>query len=80
MMKTRYLTALVGIAVLALPAAVPARQPADVRLGQVVAAVAVPAEGFAMLLADPSRTDLLSIQLPGGYTTFEWIDQDPFAL
>jgi hypothetical protein len=32
------------------------------------------------LLSDPNRTAGLSIELVDGYTTLEWINQDPFAL
>ena len=76
-------TLLLGIAVLAVPAAVPASQPADVRLAALSAAavtVAPQTANLAMLLADPSTMDQLSIELVGGYTTLEWIDQDRFAL
>jgi hypothetical protein len=81
-MKTKVLTTLLGLAVLAIPAAVPASQPADVRVGDLAPALQVaPAPAnLAMLLADPNAVDDLAIVLPAGYTTFEWIDQDPFAL
>ena len=76
------LTTLLGVAVFAVPAAVPASQPANVRLNEMAAPVAVtpaPTE-FAMLLADPRQDTALSIELPAGYTTLEWINQSPFAL
>jgi hypothetical protein len=83
-MKTKVLaTLLMGIAVFAVPAAVPASQPANVRL-EALSAVAVtvaPATAhLATLLADPNEMDQLSIELVAGYTTLEWINQDPFAL
>ena len=82
-MNARILTTLLGIAVFAIPAAVPASQPADIRLNSLspqVAVVPAPAQ-FALLLADPHRpTQELAIVLPAGHDTFDWIDQDPFAL
>jgi hypothetical protein len=83
-MKAKVLaTLLMGIAVLAVPAAVPASQPANVRLealSAVAVAVAPETAQLATLLADPKEMDQLSIELVAGYTTLEWINQDPFAL
>ena len=75
------LTTLLGLAVLALPAAAPASQPAAVRLNELAPAVtATPApEHLATLLADPHRATDLAVVLPTGFTTLDWIDQDPFA-
>lgn len=81
-MKAKVLTTILGLAILAVPAAVPASQPADVRLDQLKPQIAVaPAPaGFATLIADPRAMDELAIVLPAGYTTLEWINQDPFAI
>ena len=43
-------------------------------------AVAPSTDHFATLLQAPEKTDQMSIELVGGYTTLEWINQDPFAL
>lgn len=77
------LTTLVGLALLAVPAAVPASQPSDVRLVNLTPAVTVaaPANAYlADLLVDPRTNGEMSIELVTGYTTLEWIDQDPFAI
>ena len=82
-MKTKtVLTTLLGIAVLAVPAAVPASQPANVRLNDMAAPVTVaPATTqFATLIGNPREAADFAIVLPAGYTTLEWINQDPFAL
>jgi len=82
-MKAKVLATLLMGAVLSIPAAVPASQPANVRLealSAVAVAVAPEAAQFATLLADPKELDQLSIELVAGYTTLEWINQDPFAL
>lgn len=74
------LTTLLGLAALAIPAAVPASQPADVRLMELAPMVATPVPGhFATLLADPHQPVELAIVLPADYTALDWIDQDPFA-
>lgn len=75
------LTALLGLSLLALPAAVPASQPAGVRLTAMTPVVtATPAPGhFATLTADPRQPAELAVVLPRGFTTLHWIDQDPFA-
>lgn len=62
---------LLGIAALAIPAAVPASQPA---VGPLPGAKIV-----ATLLADPQAPAAFAIALPTHYTTLEWIDQDPFV-
>jgi hypothetical protein len=83
-MKFQVLATLVlGIAVLAVPAAVPASQPANVSLDTLadISVTMAPDPGhLATLLANPNSMDQLSIELVAGYTTLEWIDQDPFAL
>jgi hypothetical protein len=82
-MKTKILAVLLLGAALALPAAVPASQPANIRLDALSATTVVVAPDSAALvtlLADPNRTAELSIELVDGYTTLEWINQDPFAL
>ena len=83
-MKVKVLATLVlGIAVLAVPAAVPASQPENIRLdalSSVTVTAAPQTAHLATLLADPNEMDDLSIELVTGYTTLEWIDQDPFAL
>jgi hypothetical protein len=77
------LTTLLAIAVLAVPATVPASQPSDVRLNDMapVITLAPATTQFAALLGDPSDAVVdLAIVLPVGFTTLEWINQDPFAL
>lgn len=81
-MKTKtVLIAALGLAVLALPAAVPASQPETVRLLDFTApvAVAMPRAHFATLLADPHQATDLAIVLPADYTELGWINADPFA-
>ena len=81
-MNARILIALLGIAVFAIPAAVPASQPAAIRLNGLspeLAVVPAPAQ-FAALLADPRQSADFAIILPAGHDTLDWIDQDPFAL
>ena len=70
-MKTRTLTILLGLAVFAIPAAVPASQPANVRLVDLTpSAVAAPVTSdLQALLADPYNTGELSIVLPTRFTT-----------
>lgn len=83
-MQTRLFTTVLALAVFAIPAVAPASQPANVKLVDLTPAVEVTpvANQFAMLLADPASTELaaLEIDLPQKFTTFEWINQDPFAL
>ena len=43
-------------------------------------AVAPATTDFATLIADPSEAADFAFVLPAGYTTLEWINQDPFAL
>lgn len=78
-MKTKYLTIILGLAVFAIPA-VSASQPANVKLSDLAPATsAAPVTSdLAQLLADPYQTGELSIELPTRYTTFEWINEDPF--
>lgn len=75
------LIAALGLAALAVPAAVTGSQPADVRLMDLMPAVAAtPAAGhFATLITDPHQPVELAIVLPADYTALAWIDQDPFA-
>jgi hypothetical protein len=73
-------TTLLAVAVLVAPAAVPASQPDNVRLDAMAAPVTVAPAEFAALLADPQDGTDFAIMLPTGYTTLEWINQDPFAL
>lgn len=80
-MKSKFLTALLGIAVLAVPAAVPASQHAVVRAGDLVSTVVALAPEnvrFATLITDPHQNGELSIELAAGHTTLGWIDTDPF--
>jgi hypothetical protein len=76
------LTTLLAIAVFAVPAAVPASQPSNVRLDDLkpVITLAPATTQFAMLLTNPAEAVDLAILLPVGYTTLEWVNQDPFAL
>lgn len=81
-MKAKVLTTIVGLAILAIPAAVPASQPANVRVSELDPApmVAPAPAGLMTLLANPHAADDFAIVLPASHTTLEWIDQDPFAL
>lgn len=77
-----FLTLALGAVALAAPAAVPASQPTDIRLdalGTTSVAAAPDRATLLTLLADPSRTAEFSLDPVDGYTTLEWIDQDPFA-
>lgn len=80
-MKTRLLIAALALSVLAIPVAVPASQPADVRLGELLSPVVAVPDPVTLrtLLANPKRTAELSVELPAGFTTLSWIDEDPFA-
>ena len=79
-MKTRYLTTLLGLAIVAIPAVAPASQP-EVRLADLKPAVAATLSdaGFAVLLTDPAAPQELSIVLPAGFTTLD-VEADPFAI
>jgi hypothetical protein len=82
-MQTRFLTTLLALTIFAIPAVAPASQPAAVRLIDLTPAVTVTpvTHELASLLLDPATdTVALSIELVDGYTTLEWINQDPFAL
>lgn len=81
-MNARILTTLLAVAVLAVPAAVPASQPANIRLDTAPLQItATPATtNLATLLANPHIPVDLAIVLPTGHDTLHWIDQDPFAL
>ncbi len=80
-MRSKVLALLLLSAAIIVPAAVPASQPADIRLDNLAApALTVSPEDFLALLGDPNGTAELSIELVDGYSTLEWINQDPFAL
>ncbi len=80
-MRSKVLALLLLSAAIIVPAAVPASQPADIRLDTLAApAITVSPADFLALLGDPNRTAELSIELVDGYSTLEWINQDPFAL
>lgn len=78
MMKTRYLTTLLGLAIVAAPAAVPANQP-EVRLSGLKPAVQLTMSqlDLALLLSDPYEAQELSVVLPTGFTVLD-VDADPF--
>lgn len=71
-MKSRYLLSLGAAALLALPAAVPASQPA-VTLAELqpVAQVASAPYELALLLADPYQQAEFEILLPQSFTTLD---------
>ena len=77
-MKTRFLTTLLGLAIVAAPAIAPASQPA-VRLAdlELHGQQTMSALDLAMLLADPREAVDLSVVLPSGFTMLD-IDRDPF--
>ena len=80
-MRSKVLALLLLSAAIIIPAAVPASQPADIRLETLATpAVTIAPVDFLALLSDPNRTAELSIELVDGYSTLEWINQDPFAL
>jgi hypothetical protein len=71
-MKTRTLTILLGLAVFAIPAAVPASQPANVKLMDLNPSTTLsPAvtSDLQALLANPYQMGELSIVLPTTFTT-----------
>lgn len=70
-MKTRTLTILLGLAVFAIPAAVPASQPANVKLTDLSSSAAAPmvSSDLQALLANPYQHGELSIVLPTTFTT-----------
>lgn len=76
-MKTRVLTTLLGLAIVAIPAVAPASQP-EVRLTDLKPELSMSAFDLALLLTDPRETAKLSIVLPSGFTVLEVINQDPF--
>ena len=82
-MKAKVLLALLGIAVLAVPAAVPASQPTDVRLGDLTPAAHVavrPKAELALVLRSPYELDdSFAYELPKGDVTQDWA-LDPFAI
>jgi hypothetical protein len=80
-MKAKLLAVLLLSAAIIVPAAVPASQPADISLDTLAApAITIAPQDLLTLLSDPNRTAELSFELVDGYTTLEWINQDPFAL
>jgi hypothetical protein len=81
-MRSKVLALLLLSAAIIVPAAVPASQPADIRLDTLAAAhaITIAPVDFLALLGDPNRTAEFSIELVDGYSTLEWINQDPFAL
>jgi hypothetical protein len=76
-MKTKFLTTLLGLAIVAIPAV--ASQP-EVKLADLKPTVQLTMSDLdlAMLLTDPRQEQDLSIVLPTGFTMLEAIDQDPF--
>lgn len=79
-MNTRFLTTVLGLAIVAIPAVAPASQP-SLRLSerQPAVAAALPGADFALLLTDPAAAQELSLVLPAGFTTLD-VDADPFAI
>lgn len=71
-MKARFLVSLVGVAMLAVPAAVPASQP-EVRFTDLEPQVQPTASqiDLALLLGDPRQPAELSVVLPTGFTTLD---------
>jgi hypothetical protein len=69
-MKNRTLLMLLGIAAFAIPAAVPASQPATIRLQDLDPSTAtLVGHDLQSLLADPYRVGEMSITLPTAFTT-----------
>ena len=75
-MYAKFLTTLLGLAIVAVPAATPASQP-EVKLVDLKPAVQLTVSGpdFALLLRDPSAAQDLSLVLPNSFTTLEEINQ-----
>jgi hypothetical protein len=78
-MKTQFLTTLLGLAIVAVPAVAPASQP-EVKLKDLKPSVQLTLSDLdlALLLTDPREAQELSVVLPSGFTTLEVIDADPF--
>lgn len=76
-MKTKSLTTLLGLAIVAIPAMAPASQP-EARPADPKPELTISAVDLVPLLADPRAAAELSIVLPSGFTVLEAIDQDPF--
>lgn len=76
-MKTKFLTTLLGLAIVAIPAV--ASQP-EVKLADLKPAVRPTMSDLdlAVLFVDPREAQDFSIVLPTGFTVLEAIDQDPF--
>ena len=81
-MKAKYLTALLALSVLAVPAAVPASQPADIRvtaLRQTTATVVAPKADLALLMRDTQDVEGIDFVLPTGVIAHDWVSADPFG-
>jgi hypothetical protein len=79
---TRYLTALLAIAVLALPAAGTASQPADIRVGHLTpptAVAAAPTGDIAAVSRKAQELKGFEFVLPTGVIAHDWVTADPFA-
>ena len=76
-MNTKFLTTVLGLAIVAIPAI--ASQP-EVRLADLKPAVETTLSDadFALLLADPSEAQELSLVLPAGFTVLD-VEADPFS-
>lgn len=76
-MKTKFLTTLLGLAIIAIPAV--ASQP-GVKVSDLKPAVnsTMSALDLALLLTDPREAQEFSLVLPTGFTILETIDRDPF--
>jgi len=76
-MRTKFLTTLLGLAIVAIPAV--ASQP-GVKASDLEPAVTstMSALDLALLLTDPRAAQEFSVVLPTGFTMLETIDQDPF--
>lgn len=78
-MKTKFLTTLLGLAIVVIPAVAPASQP-EVQLADLRPEMQSTMSDLdlALLLTDPREAPEFSLVLPTGFTTLEVIDQDPF--
>lgn len=79
-MNTKFLTTVLGLAIVAIPAVAPASQP-EVRLSDLRPAVEATLcdADFALLLTDPRQAQELSLVLPTGFTVLD-LEADPFAI
>jgi hypothetical protein len=81
-MKTLILTALLAVAVLAVPAVGTASQPADVRITDLTprtAVAAAPIGDIALLGRGADKLDGFEFVLPTGVISHDWVAADPFA-